>query len=118
MALCADSDGCQVRLAMTRWTADTQTESASVFFTFYYSPTGDGHWRASSTDAGNASGVDGNGKIEHVRHPWDTCYFTDGNYADYKGLGDNEQGMQLLVYNGGKLNFKNINRTCELTLID
>jgi len=117
-ALCADPDGCQVRLAMTRWTADTQTESASVFFTFYYSPTGDGHWRASSTDASNASGVDGDGKITHVRNIWNTCFFTDGTYANYNGLGDNEQGMQLLVYNGGKLNFKNINRTCELTIID
>jgi hypothetical protein len=113
-ALCADPDGCQVRLAMTRWSADTQTESASVFFTFYYSPTGDGHWRASSTDAGNALDTDGNGKITHVRNLWDTCFFTDGTYANYKQVGDKEQGMQLLVWNG----YKNINRTCELTLID
>jgi hypothetical protein len=99
---------------MTRWSADTQTESASVFFTFYYSPTGDGHWRASSTDAGNALDTDGNGKITHVRNLWDTCFFTDGTYANYKQVGDKEQGMQLLVWNG----YKNINRTCELTLID
>lgn len=99
---------------MTRWTADTQIESASVFFTFYYSQTGDGHWRASSTDASNALGIDGNGKIEHVRHPWNTCYFTDGIYANYKTVGDKAQGMQLLLWN----DLKNINRTCELTLID
>jgi hypothetical protein len=113
-ALCADPDGCQVRLAMTRWSANTQPESASVFFTFYYSPTNNGHWRASSTDAANASGVDGDGKIMHVRNIWNTCYFTDGTYANYKQVGDKTQGMQLLVWNG----YKNINRTCELTLID
>jgi len=114
MALCADPDGCQVRLAMTRWSANTQTESASVFFTFYYSQTGDGHWRASATDAGNASGIDGDGTIKHVRNIWDTCYFTDGIYANYKQVDDKTQGMQLLVWNG----FKNVDRTCELTLID
>jgi hypothetical protein len=113
-ARCADRDGCQVRLAMTRWSSNANTESASVFFTFYYSPTGDGHWRASATDAANANGVDGDGKITHVRNIWDTCFFTDGTYANYKQVGDSAQGMQLLVWNGNN----NAGRTCELTLID
>lgn len=113
-ALCADQDGCQVRLAMTRWSANTHTEGASVFFTFYYSQTGDGHWRASATDAGNSVGIDGDGIIQHVRDIWKTCYFTDGNYANYKQEGDKTQGMQLLVWNA----YKNVDRTCELTLID
>ncbi len=112
-ALCADPDGCQVRLAMTRWDWDSKTESASVFFTFYYSAA-NGRWRASATDAGNASGVDGDQKIKHVRDIWSTCYFTDGTYNQYKGQGDQEKGMQLLVWN----KYKNNNRTCELTLID
>ncbi len=117
-ALCADPDGCQVRLAMTRWSVGTETGSASVFFSFYYSQTGDGHWRASATDAENAEGVDGDGEIVHVREIWETCYFTDGTYANNKTVGDKTQGMQLLVYNDGKYNYNNINRTCELTLID
>ena len=112
-ALCADYDGCEVRLAMTRWASDTNTESASYFFTFYYSA-GNGHWRASQTDAGSAAGVDGDGKTTHVKNIWSTCFFTDGTYNQYKDLGDKGPGMQLLVWN----HYKNKNRTCELTLID
>jgi hypothetical protein len=112
-ALCGDSDGCQVRLAMTRWDSDAHTQSASVFFTFYYSA-GDGRWRASATDAGSAWGIDGDNKTKDVRVIWDTCKFTDGTYANYKDQGDRQRGMQLLVWN----KYKNKNRTCELTLID
>jgi hypothetical protein len=112
-ALCADYDGCEVRLAMTRWASDTNTESASAFFTFYYSA-GNGRWRASATDAGNAAGVDGDGKTKHVRNIWSTCFFTDGTYNQYKDLGDKGPGLQLLVWK----EFKNKNRTYELTLID
>ncbi len=113
VALCGDYDGCQVRLAMTRWASDENTESASVFFTFYYAA-GNGRWRASNTDAGDANGVDGDGKTTHVRNIWSTCYFTDGTYDQYKDQGDTGRGLQLLVWN----NYKNQNRTCELTLID
>ena len=112
-ALCADPDGCQVRLAMTRWSSDALTESASVFFTFYYSAD-NGRWRASHTDAGDANGVDGDGQTTHVRNIWSTCYFTDGTYKQYRDEGDKAPGMQLLVWN----NYKNPKRTCELTLID
>jgi hypothetical protein len=49
-----------------------------------------------------------------VRATWDTCYFTDGTYADSKDLGDKQQGMQLLVWH----HFNHPDRTCELTLID
>ena len=112
-ALCADPDGCQVRLAMTRWASDTNTESASVFFTFYYSAD-DGRWRASHTDAGDANGVDGDETTKHVRNIWGTCFFTDGTYDQYANKGDKGIGMQLLVWKD--YNFKN--RTCELTLID
>ena len=112
-ALCADPDGCQVRLAMTRWASDANTESASVFFTFYYS-IDNNHWRASATDAENASGVDGDGTTRHVKNIWGTCFFTDGTYDQYANKGDKGIGMQLLVWKD--YNFKN--RTCELTLID
>lgn len=117
IALCGDPDGCQVRLGMTRWDNDSETETASVFFTFYYSPA-DGHWRASETDAGNAAGIDGDGRVAHVRNIWSICYFTDGTYSAYREIGDKEKGMQLLVWSGGKGQNNHPNRTCELTLID
>jgi hypothetical protein len=112
-ALCGDPDGCQIRLGMTRWGNGSETETASVFFTFYYSAA-DGHWRASSTDAGDASGIDGDGHTQHVRNIWNTCFFTDGTYSGYKDTSDRERGMQLLVWNGNT----NPKRTCELTIID
>jgi hypothetical protein len=118
-ALCADPDGCQVRMAMTRWDNNDQTESASVFFMFYYSPTDDRskgrRWRASQTDAADASGVDGNGATQHIRNIWNTCFFTDGVYSNKQDKGDTEQGLQLHVSTEGA---KNPKRTCELTLID
>ncbi len=111
--LCADPDGCQVRLAMTGWGPGEETRHASVFFTFYYSSQ-TGLWRASSTDAGDASGKDNDGATQHVRNIWSTCYLTDGNYNQYRDQGDRTIGMQLLVWNG----YNHPARTCECTLID
>mgnify|MGYP001182123007 CR=1 FL=1 len=112
-SLCGDQDGCEIRLAMTRWSDDTITESASRSSLFYYSKNKDGQlrWRASLNDF---SGIDNNGRTEHVMEIWSTCYFTDGTYSQYKDLGDKEAGLQLLIWN----NFKYQNRTCELTIID
>lgn len=113
LALCADADGCQIRLAATRWSSDGQTAGGSVFFTFYYSAA-DGNWRASETAAAGATGVDGNGATEHAFNLWNTCFLTDGKYDRFVDQGDKEKGMQLLVWNGQV----NANRTCELTIID
>jgi hypothetical protein len=108
--LCGDGDGCEVRLGMTRWKNNTQTETASRAGLFYYSKT-DGHWRTSLADV---SGVDGNKKVQHVINIWETCYFTDGIYHSKTQREDKQKGMQLLVWDKNK----NQNRTCELTLID
>jgi hypothetical protein len=110
--LCGDQDGCEFRLAMTRWSSDKDTESASRSGVFYYSKN-DGHWRSSSGES-DSVGVDGDRTTQHVRYIWNTCYFTDGTYSNYQNQGDQQKGMQLLVYNG----YTHPNRTCELTLID
>ncbi len=113
--LCGDPDGCQVRLGMTRWVSDSQEETASRSFLFYYAPTYE-HWRS---DYGDRSGVIGNGKTEHAAEIWDTCFFTDGTYVNKKDNGDILGGMALLVWEGTDKNpHRNPNRTCELTLID
>lgn len=111
VALCGDADGCEVRLGMTRWSNDNVTETASVTFEFYYFPA-DGHWRSSAPN--DTWGVDGDNATNHVRDAWNTCYFTDGTYSNYQNQGDQQKGMQLLVYNG----YAHPNCTCELTLID
>ena len=110
--LCGDQDGCEFRLAMTRWDNDQETESASRSGLFYYSKN-DGRWRA-SFEGTDAAGVDGDGATQHVKYIWSTCYFTDGNYSNFADEGDKQKGMQLLVWNG----YTHRNRTCELTLID
>ncbi|HKY28865.1 MAG TPA: hypothetical protein VJM12_13080 [Pyrinomonadaceae bacterium] len=108
--LCGDWDGCEYRLGMTRWSDDTQTETASRSGLFYYS-TSDGHWRSSEDQVG----VDGNRITEHVKYIWETCYFTDAPHFQRTSQRDEVRGMYLLVWYVG---FSNKNRTCELTLID
>ena len=108
--LCGDSDGCEYRLGMTRWSDDTQTETASRSGLFYYSMS-DGHWRSSEDQIG----VDGNRITEHVKYIWETCYFTDAPYFQRTEQRDDARGMYLLVWHKG---FSYKNRTCELTLID
>jgi hypothetical protein len=112
VALCGDADGCEIRLGMTRWDNSAETETASHLFLFYYSNE-NGHWRSRTTD-GETLGIDGDGKTQHVKDAWGTCFFTDGNYDGYQDKGDPGRGMQLLVWNG----FNGPNRTCELTIID
>jgi hypothetical protein len=118
--LCGDQDGCQFRLGMTRWSSNTETETASITGILYYS-TVDGHWRTSmvaqgkEVKPGEAEGVDGNKKTEHVGNAWNTCFFTDSPYSGYQDQNDPTIGMYLLVW---KDQFTNPGRTCELTLID
>ena len=118
--LCGDQDGCEFRLGMTRGGQDAQTETASLTGLFYYS-TSDGRWRTSTlarqgkeAKPGEAIGIDGNNKTEHIANSWDTCYFTDSPYSGYTDQSDPTIGLYLLVWNG----FTNPGRTCELTLID
>ncbi len=119
--LCGDPDGCQFRLGMTRWSLDSETETASLTGLFYYSMR-DGHWRTSmlaqlgkETKLAEAIGVDGNKITDHVGNAWDTCYFTDTPYSGSQSQGDSAIGMYLLSWTGG---YTNAGRTCELTLID
>ncbi len=113
LSLCGDVDGCQVRLGMTHWSSDIETETASRSALFYYAS--NGRWRASSGITNwDPAGEDNNRVTQHVLSIWDTCFFTDGHYRRYGDQGDNLVGMELLVWNGNK----NPSRTCQLTLID
>lgn len=122
--LCGDQDGCQFRLGMTRWTSNTETETASMTGIMYYS-TADGHWRTSLVGlqglglvTKEAGGIDGNKKTEHVGDAWSTCFFTDSPYSRYQDQSDPDKGMYLLVWKNDRDNYTNPGRTCELTLID
>ena len=108
--LCGTRDGCEVSIGMTRWDNNSQTETASYNFRFYYSPD-NGRWRTSQDYY--SEGVIGDGVTKHALDAWSTCYFTDGTYNNYQDLGDKNTGMQLLVWN----KYTNAGRTCELTLI-
>jgi hypothetical protein len=71
--LCGKPDGCQVRLAMTRWDSQTETESASREFLFYYSKI-NRRWRTSTEVTGQL----GDGVRQDANHSWH-CYFTDAS---------------------------------------
>lgn len=108
--LCADFDGCQIRLGMTRWSNNNQRAAASRDFIFYYDVATRSH-RASDSDG---EGIDGNGATNHSYVIWDTCFFTDGEYTDYSNRGDPNVGMSLLVWN----DYNFAGRTCEITILD
>jgi hypothetical protein len=69
----------------------------------------DGHWRSSDDNEG-VIGRDGRQDAANI---WSTCYSTDRTFDKYQDLGDQNTGMQLLVWN----NNSNVARTCEITLI-
>jgi hypothetical protein len=102
--LCADRDGCSLRLGMYNW--DNSGRVASRESLFYYNHTNHA-WRASS---GDGSGTDYNGPTEHVMNAW-ACYFTDGAYQDWKDLGDSSLDFGLLSWN-------QYDAECWLTIID
>lgn len=112
--LCGDQDGCEVRLGMTQWKYDTETETASRSFLFYYLPS-DGHWRSSYEDK---AGTIKNNTTEHAAQIWNVCYFTDGTYLNNQDKGDRGEGMALWVSRSDRDGYTNPKRTCELTLID
>ncbi len=114
--LCGDEDGCRVRFIMRYWggvesegASDGNGQTGSYLFTYDIS---NGRWRW-----GGANGVDGNGTTEHALSIFSgACYFTDGNYSGFSGLGDPAgRQMGLLIWNGA---YTNAARTCELTLED
>lgn len=67
-------------------------------------------WRVSDTDA---SGVDGNGAVNHILSSWD-CYFTDAQYASSAGS-DAAVGFGLLNYNSS---YTDPDMVCTLDIDD
>ncbi|MCX4026167.1 hypothetical protein H0A36_22035 [Endozoicomonas sp. SM1973] len=102
---CGDIDGCRMRMAMYNWDGTGRTASRSNLF--YYNSTNNA-WRA---EGGDAQGTDVNGTTQHIMQSW-SCYFTDGNYNNWKNLGDSEPGFGLLSWNQYNA------EECRLTIID
>jgi hypothetical protein len=104
VSLCADIDGCQIRMAMYNWDGTGRTASRSSLF--YYNSS-NGRWRAERDDR---AGTVGNEATEHVMSAW-ACYLTDGNYSNWTNHGDLNQGFSVLSWN-------QYVATCRVTLID
>ncbi|MBU0535845.1 MAG: hypothetical protein KKE20_02695, partial [Nanoarchaeota archaeon] len=113
--LCGDFDGCDYIIGMKRWSNDQQTETASRSGHFYYSPS-DHHWRAENyEDTADSYGTDGDGTSNHVKGPWNQCFFTDGEYDGVGTTADGDEvGMNFLMWYA----YTGTGRSCELTLID
>lgn len=107
--LCADEDGCQVRISMRLWGGPNDTGAASRAFWLFFDPPSR-RWRTSN----DVSGQIGNGRREHVIALFDTCFLTDTRYADFRDLGDDGEGFKLLLWNG----HNGPDRVCNLTFID
>jgi hypothetical protein len=104
--LCGDIDGCSIRMGMYNWDGRGNTASRYTLF-FYNSSTK--MWRSSLSDK---YGQNNNRTTEHIidTSPW-SCYFTDGQYGNWKNNGDNDLAFGLLSWN-------QYNATCRLTIID
>ena len=105
--LCGTRDGCEVRLGMTRWDNNSQTQTASRTAHFYYS-INDKHWRSEWEDR---EGVIGGGSAQTALVAW-YCEFTEKTWENGQDKGNRGTGMQLRV-----MRDKKSAATCELTLI-
>lgn len=104
VSLCADGDGCEIRMGLHNWDGTGRTASRSSLF--YYNSIAR-TWRA---EAGDAHGTSGNNVTEHVMNAW-ACYLTDGFYNNWTNHGDLAQGFSVLSWNQYVAN-------CTVTLID
>lgn len=102
--LCADGDGCDVRIAMYNWDGSGRTASRQSLF--YYNAT-TRTWRA---EAGDPQGTVGNNVTEHVLNAW-SCYLTDGYYTGWTNHGDINTGFAVLSWN-------QYTATCSVTFED
>jgi hypothetical protein len=85
---------------------DGAGRSASRHTLFYYNPTNK-NWRTGN----DAAATNNNGATNHAYGPIWSCYFTDGQYSGWAGLGDNDLDFGLLSWN-------QYNAECRLTIID
>ncbi len=108
---CGDEDGCKVTIGLTNWAAGANRRASFGPSTFFYN-TASKQWRISNDIL--KEGADANGSTEHAMDFYNTCYFTDGEFAHYVNMGDNSDGMHLLLWNG--LNYAE--RSCWITFED
>ena len=110
--LCADLDGCEVRMGMHDWD-ETQRIASREGMLFYNRS--NRNWRTSydmpmyGVDH-DPYGTDGNGATQHLLQAW-ACYLTDGTYSNFNDNGDTTKGLSLLSWN-------QYNADCTITLID
>jgi hypothetical protein len=109
---CSDKSGCEVRIGMHNWD-DTGRVASRTFWFFYNKNTG--VWRAGDAGAPlagtwDSAGTNGNNIIEHINNSW-SCYFTDGTYNNWVGVGDSDKNFGLLSWN-------EYNADCFLTLVN
>lgn len=103
VALCADLDGCSIRLGMYNWDNSGKVASSETLF---FLNSANRQWRGS---VGDAAGIDGDAAIAHVLQV-NACYFTDGRYSNFTAQGD-PRGFELLSWN-------QYTAECWLTIID
>jgi hypothetical protein len=119
---CGDIDGCQLRLAMTKWSAAAVTsgEVASKSCTFFYNPETK-RYRANECNrhaSNDESGTNGDVTRSSVARAW-SCYLSDHTRVSNVNQPDDTTDMHLVNVGGSGSNLYNYpGQTCSATIID
>ena len=94
---CRDEDGCWVSLYMRNWDGnDTMAGLTARHLSLGPVVNGKQVWDMRDSAANVLGGTDNNGAIEHGLNIFSSCFFTDGEYVNGQGQGDNKPGFGLL----------------------
>jgi len=107
--LCADEDGCKVRITLRDWNAPGGKDAPVPEFLLLYEPAA-GYYRTDSPSVVEA--FDGDGVQQHLGNAFGQCFLTDGEWLAGASLGD-APGLNFLRHN-----VYPAFSSCSLTLID
>jgi hypothetical protein len=109
---CGDEDGCKIRIIMDNWDGSQRFAMRDILFAYDH---GTGNWRSESNgQRGMVAGTTGDHQHKHVWSSWN-CYFTEGNYSGYSGLGDTTN--QFFVYRHNN-QYHRTDQDCRFVFID
>ncbi len=108
--LCADEDGCTVRLSMNQYGNGALMNAPASVSSLLFINSVSKQWRTSEPTT--TRGTFGNNSIEHALQLFNTCYLTDGYYKGSTPSGDQNLGLSLMYWPLSE------RAGCSVTIID